>query len=129
MRDKAWAREHSFGTVKVRIEEEPGSSGKALIDRYRRTVLDGYALRGDKVSGSKQTRAEPMAARVEAGDVYMCRGSWNDAFLDEAVLFPVGDHDDQIDALAGAFNVLSSERNHVVPMPISIMKPWDELGP
>ena len=41
------------------------------------------------------------------GTVKLVRGSWNEAFLDELILFPDGEHDDQVDAVAGAYQVLS----------------------
>ena len=38
----------------------------------------------------------------------MLRGAWIGPFLDEVEAFPVGSHDDQVDALSGAFMVLRS---------------------
>lgn len=98
--------------VTIVIEQEPGSSGKALIDDYQRTTLDGYTVRGDTPTGSKTVRAEPVAARAEAGHIRLVTGGWNDAFLDEIQLFPDGAHDDQVDALTGAYGWLSSHRPH-----------------
>jgi phage terminase large subunit-like protein len=37
----------------------------------------------------------------------MLRGEWNAALLDELAAFPNGQHDDQVDACAGAFNGLT----------------------
>jgi hypothetical protein len=53
--------------------------------------------------GSKVQRAEPFAAAVEAGNVLLVRGAWNDAFVDECRAFPAGAHDDQVDATADGF--------------------------
>ena len=89
--------------VHVLLEQEPGSSGVAVVDHYRRTVLPGYPVHVSKVTGSKVQRAEPFAAAMEAGNVLLVRGPWNDAFLDEARSFPVGAHDDQVDAAADAY--------------------------
>jgi predicted phage terminase large subunit-like protein len=89
--------------VHVLLEQEPGSSGVAVVDHYRRTVLPGYPVHISKVTGSKVQRAEPFAAAVEAGNVLLVRGPWNDGFLDEARSFPVGAHDDQVDAAADAY--------------------------
>ncbi len=97
--------------VKIYIEQEPGSAGKSVTDNYRTRVLDGYAVRADRPTGNKIMRAEPVAARAEAGDIHLVHGNWNDAFLDEAEIFPDGAHDDQIDALAGAMNALRSRRD------------------
>ena len=89
--------------VPVLLEQEPGSSGLAVVDHYRRGVLAGYAAHASRVTGSKVQRAGPFAAAVEAGNVLLVRGAWNDAFLDECRTFPVGAHDDQVDAAADAF--------------------------
>jgi phage terminase large subunit-like protein len=33
----------------------------------------------------------------------LVQGAWNEAFLDEARVFPMGAHDDQLDAAASVF--------------------------
>lgn len=93
--------------VPIVIEQEPGSAGKALVSYYQRIVLPGYAVRGVPATGDKVTRAAPFASQAEAGNVSLVRGPWNAAWLDEAAMFPLGDHDDQIDASVGAFESLS----------------------
>lgn len=86
----------------IRLEQEPGSSGVALIDRYAREVLKGYNFKGIRSTGPKITRAAPLAAACEAGNVYLVRGIWNREFIDELASFPQGAHDDMVDAAAGA---------------------------
>lgn len=93
--------------VPIRIEQEPGSSGVALIDRYARDVLKGYSFMGVRSTGSKTVRAQPFAAACEAGNVRIVRAGWNRAFLDELCSFPMGDHDDIVDAASGAFQDLA----------------------
>lgn len=95
--------------VPVWIEQEPGSAGAAVVSNYQRRVLPGYVVRGHRPTGSKETRADGLAARAEAGQVFLVRGPWIPAFLDEAVAFgsPGGwAHDDQVDAVTGAYNRL-----------------------
>jgi len=87
----------------IYIEQEPGSSGVNLIDYYRRHILLGYTFYGDKVTGSKEVRANPLSAAAEAGNVKLVRGPWISEFLDELITFPFGAHDDQVDAVSGAF--------------------------
>jgi len=89
--------------VPILIKQEPGSSGKSIVDHYARRVLVGHAVRAKLDSGSKTLRAQPFAAAVEAGNVMLVQGTWNEAFLDEARTFPMGAHDDQLDAAASAF--------------------------
>jgi hypothetical protein len=64
-------------------------------------------FRGRKSSGDKVTRATPLAAQAEGGVVKLLRGHWNGAFLDEAEIFPLGKHDDQIDAASLALCYLA----------------------
>jgi len=95
-------------TVSIRIEQEPGSSGKALIDQYARYVVPGYDLVGLRASGDKVTRARPFAAAVANGNVRLVRGAWITDFLDEMASFPEAcNHDDQVDSVVGAFTYLA----------------------
>lgn len=94
--------------VTIRMEQEPGSSGKALIDQYARYVVPGWDLQGIRSSGDKQTRARPFAASVANGNVRLVRGKWITDWLDEFSSFPEAcDHDDQVDSAVGAFTFLS----------------------
>jgi len=95
--------------VAIWVEQEPGSSG---VDAIAHTVrmLVGFAVRGDRVTGDKVVRAEPLAAQVQAGNVKLVRGRWNAVFLDELAAFPFGTHDDQVDAASGAFSKLGRDR-------------------
>jgi predicted phage terminase large subunit-like protein len=97
--------------VEVVIEQEPGSSGVNTIEHYQRRVLKGFTCRGHRTSGSKVTRAAPVASAAEAGNVKLVRGPWIEAFLDELEAFPLGAHDDQVDALSGAVEVLARPHN------------------
>lgn len=95
--------------VNVFIEEEPGSAGKHLIDYYARTVLKGYAVRGNRETGSKALRANPVSSAAERGYIRLLEAPWTSDFLDELVMFPTkGYHDDQVDALTGAFRMLKT---------------------
>ena len=94
--------------VSIRMEQEPGSSGKALIDQYARYVVPGYDLIGLRSSGDKVTRARPFAAAVANGNVRVVRGTWLTDWLDEFASFPEARvHDDQVDSAVGAFTYLA----------------------
>jgi predicted phage terminase large subunit-like protein len=95
--------------VRVELEQEPGSSGVALAARYIK-ILAGYPVYATRPTGDKHTRAVPLAAQAEAGNVKLVRGPWNGAFLDEVESFPVGRHDDQVDAAALAFAALTQSK-------------------
>lgn len=100
---------HEDGSsVSVRIEQEPGSSGKALIDQYARYVLPGFDFAGIRSTGDKLTRARPFSAAVANGNVRVVRGPWLTEWLDEFSAFPEAcDHDDQVDSAVGAFSYLA----------------------
>lgn len=94
--------------VSVRMEQEPGSSGKALIDQYSRYVIPGYDFMGIRSTGDKVTRARPFAAAVANGNVRIVRAPWMSDWLDELSSFPeAANHDDQVDSAVGAFSFLA----------------------
>lgn len=94
--------------VSIRMEQEPGSSGKALVDQYARYVVPGYDFQGIRSTGDKVTRARPFAAAVSNGNVRIVRGPWLTEWLDELSSFPEAcDHDDQVDSAVGAFTYLT----------------------
>jgi predicted phage terminase large subunit-like protein len=94
--------------VSIRMEQEPGSSGKALVDQFARYVLPGYDFQGIRSTGDKITRARPFSASVANGNVRLVRGRWLTDWLDEVSAFPEGlTHDDQVDSAVGAFTFLS----------------------
>ena len=95
--------------VMVYLEQEPGASGKSLVDYYRRRVLPEYSVQVLEAAsrGSKRSLAGPFSSRAEAGYVRLVRGDWIGAFFDEAEAFPVGPHDDMVDAVCSAYLVAS----------------------
>jgi predicted phage terminase large subunit-like protein len=95
-----------YRNYEVGIEQEPGSAGKDVAEASVRN-LAGYAVHVDKVTGSKEVRANPFAAMVQNGQVLMIAGTWCQDFLREAEQFPNGKYDDQIDACSGGFNRLA----------------------
>lgn len=102
--------EVKYGRAPATIEQEPGSSG---VDSANATIAlcSGYDVRADKVTGKMEVRIEPFIAQAEAGNIKICRGSWNYVFVDECVGFPNASHDDQLVAVAGAFLKISRGRH------------------
>ena len=94
--------------VSIRMEQVPGSSGKALIDQYARYVLPGFDVQGIRATGDKESRARPFASSVANGNVRVVRASWLSDWLDEFATFPESlAHDDQVDSAVGAFTFLA----------------------
>jgi predicted phage terminase large subunit-like protein len=102
---KETLRTWSFTVV---IEVEPGSGGKESAEATIRN-LAGHACIGDKPGAgrSKELRAEPFAAQVQGGNVYLHAGAWVQDFLEEAESFPNSPYKDQVDAAAMAFHHLT----------------------
>jgi len=88
--------------VSVSLEQEPGSSGKSVAQRYVR-LLRGYDVHAEPSTGNKLERAKPLSAQAEGGNVTLVRGPWNDLYLNQLIAFPrAGVHDDFVDASSGA---------------------------
>jgi predicted phage terminase large subunit-like protein len=103
-RDRASLRSWSY---EVGVEQEPGSGGKESAESTVRN-LAGFRVYADKVTGSKEVRAEPLAAQVQNGNVFLVAGSYITELLDEMESFPAGKFRDQVDACTGAFNRIQS---------------------
>lgn len=93
--------------VRIGVEEDPGQAGVSEADHLTR-LLQGYNVRRNKVQKDKVTRASPVSAQAEAGNIKILRGKWNDDFFRELENFPEGKHDDIVDALSGAFLMINS---------------------
>lgn len=96
----------------IRLAQDPGQAGKAQV-RAQTQMLAGYKVTSKRVTGSKRARAKPLSSQVEAGNVILLRGDWNEAFLKELENFPMGSHDDQVDAAADALDELT-ESNYTL---------------
>jgi len=93
-------------SVKIFVEQEPGSGGKESAEASTRN-LSGFIIKTDRVTGDKISRALPMSAQVEAGNVYLIKGDWNKSYIQELHAFPDNEIKDQVDASSGGFNKLS----------------------
>ena len=117
--DKAKSDAKQFGktAVQVWVEQEPGSGGMESAETTIRN-LAGYVVRADRPTGDKLTRALPLSAQVEARNVYLVNGSWNEEFLLEAHRFDGrGGVMDQIDAASGAYNKCT-----LGPLPVRVIE-------
>ena len=91
------------------IPQDPGQAGVAQKQAISR-LLHGTRFEFTPESGDKSTRAQPLAAQVNVGNVRMLRGEWNDPFLGEMRTFPMGAHDDLVDAASRAYNKAATVR-------------------
>jgi predicted phage terminase large subunit-like protein len=103
----------------IGIAQDAGQAGKSQAIGYVQK-LAGYSIVTRRETGEKETRSKPFEAQCEAGQVYLLRGDWNDAYLDELCEFPGGAHDDQVDASALALERLTSMPGTAMVMPIVV---------
>jgi len=120
------ARQDGKHVIQV-VEQEPGSGGK---DSAQGTIrnLAGFRVLANRPTGSKEERADPFAAQVNGGNVYLApencietntdtvtskdeqgllEGTWQRDYVDELKYAPVSKFKDQWDASAGGFNQLT----------------------
>lgn len=91
--------------VRISLPQDPGQAGKTQA-LYLTRMLAGYPVHSSPESGDKVTRAEPLAAQINVGNVLMLKAPWNDELINEMRMFPNGAHDDQVDGLSRAFEAL-----------------------
>lgn len=108
------------------LPQDPAQAGKA--QKYRLAeLLAGFNFRITPERGSKEDRAIPLAAQVEAGMVRLVRGPWNGAYVEELRNFPAGNFMDQVDASSRTFQeiLLLNRDEDVMPAAPLIMEPSD----
>jgi predicted phage terminase large subunit-like protein len=93
-------------SVKIWIEQEPGSGGKESAEATIKN-LAGFVAKAERPTGDKALRAEPYSVQVENSNVHLISGHWNQPFIDEHKTFPAGKYKDQIDSASGGFNKLT----------------------
>ena len=88
-------------SVTVGVESVAGYKDTwSIISR----VLEGRrVVRKVNVSADKIVRAGEIEPIFAAGNVYMRRAWWNQKVIEQLGEFPVGSHDDIVDAISGGF--------------------------
>ncbi len=94
--------ENRFGNVRIRLPQDPGQAGKEQAQSYIK-FLSGFNVTTEIESGSKSSRAEPMAAQWQAGNFDILAGEWNEPYLIQMENFPDGKFKDMVDASANGF--------------------------
>lgn len=91
-----------YKRVRVRLPQDPGQAGKEQAQSYIK-FLAGFDVTTVAESGSKEARAEPMAAQWQVGNFDIVYGEWNEEYLLQLENFPDGKFKDMVDASANAF--------------------------
>lgn len=106
--------------------QDPGQAGKDQRRHILRVIravaathpeLAEVLVRFSPETGSKEVRAGALASEGQAGTLWIVRGDWNGGFIDECLLFPVGDFADQVDAASRAYaRVIRENPEHAGPV-------------
>lgn len=102
LRHTAAADNARYGNVKVRIPQDPGQAGKDQVQSLIR-YLTGFSVKAVQESGSKETRAEPVAAQWQAGNFDVIVADWNEIYFSQLESFPSSKFKDMVDATSMAF--------------------------
>lgn len=93
------------------IYVEDKASGQSILQDLRREpglAIVPYKFAGHRDASDKVARINSVMSLIEGGRVFLPEDApWLDEFLDEAQSFPNAKHDDQVDALAMALDILS----------------------
>jgi predicted phage terminase large subunit-like protein len=87
------------------LEKDPGQAGVMEV-QYLASKLSGFNVRIFSKTTDKATRARPISAQSEVGNVYVVEGSWNEDFFSELEAFPDGGHDDIVDTFSGGYDAI-----------------------
>lgn len=97
-----------YKRVKIRLPKDPGQAGKEQAESYIK-FLAGFNVVTVAETGSKEARAEPMAAQWQAGNFDVLTGVWNEEYLQQLENFPDSKFKDMVDASANAFTELETK--------------------
>lgn len=103
----AAADKKRYGRVIQRLPQDPGQAGKAQAQSMIK-MLSGFLVKAIPESGSKESRAEPLAAQWQAGNVDVLEAEWNDMYFNQLESFPESKFKDMVDASSSAFIEIES---------------------
>ena len=101
-----------YGSVTVRLPQDPGQAGKDQIQSFVR-MLGGFHVVTAIESGDKVTRAEPFSSQWLAGNVDVRAAEWNDEYFRQLENFPAGKLKDMIDTSANAYLELEKDKPEI----------------
>jgi predicted phage terminase large subunit-like protein len=78
-------------------------------DFLAKPSLVNKEVMGVKPNGDKVERARPWRRRAKTGHVHLVRGTWNRELIRIAAAFPKGRHDDEVDMISGAVQMIAED--------------------
>lgn len=91
-----------YKRVRIRLPQDPGQAGKEQAQSYI-SFMAGFDVCAKPESGSKEARAEPVAAQWQAGNFDVVIGDWNEEYFSQLESFPSSKFKDMVDATSSAF--------------------------
>lgn len=110
-----------YGRVVERLPKDPGQAGKEQAESYIK-MLSGYLVKALPESGSKESRAEPLAAQWQAGNVEVLIADWNEMYFNQLESFPESKFKDMVDASSSAFIEIENGATFSAPPSDSLAK-------
>ncbi len=86
--------------------EEVAKDAAFLKELKTKLLNAGYKVITMRNREKKETRAYLWEPLAELGAISLVRGEWNQAWLAEICSFPLAAHDDQVDSMSGAMEML-----------------------
>lgn len=108
--------EHDGRRCRIKIPQDPGGAGKFQASHLVKR-LAGFTVDTERENTSKENRADPFASQCEQGLVKLLDAAWNQPFIDELCAFPMGSHDDQVDAVSAAFRAMFKRKRFTRSLP------------
>ncbi len=94
---------------------EAKANGDAVINTLQAHVPGIVPV---EPQGGKESRVRAASPQIEAGNVFLPKTKWAEELVEEAAAFPLGKHDDMVDACSQALNWLLHHKNeHVTHLP------------
>ena len=96
-----------FKRIRIRLPKDPGQAGKDQAQSYIR-YMAGFDVCAVAETGSKEARAEPVAAQWQAGNFDVVIGDWNEEYFSQLESFPISKFKDMVDATSSGFAELEN---------------------
>lgn len=110
---KSWGEAKQFivdlaKEEKIPIVVEGNGTLRVACDELKNSLAGFCQVHTKITQGDKIVNSTGWQSLVETGKFYIKRGAWNSELISEIADFPKGAHDDQVDAVSGAYNFLKS---------------------
>ena len=99
---------------RIRMNQDPGQAGKDQKEQYLK-LLSGFSVNIERESGSKEVRAEPLAAQWINGNVEVLNAQWTEEYLKQLDGFPDRKWKDLVDSSCTGFLELEKMNTTSVP--------------